>query len=62
MSVGPVAGDDCCYWTDGFICGSPPAPNDGTYGETGTTTEEWLNAGSGDCTMMGHLYCLGTMP
>jgi hypothetical protein len=62
MSVGGQGSDDCCNWTNGFVCGTPPAPNNGTYGNVATTTQSWINAGSGDCTTLRHLYCLGTMP
>jgi hypothetical protein len=56
MGVGGQGGDTCCNWTAYCALGSALA----VYGQTGTTTQAWIDAADGDCSgsTQRHLYCI----
>jgi hypothetical protein len=58
LTVGLRSAATCYTWDCLEGCSPANTGYKGTYGQVGTTAQAWTNAGSGDCYVARHLYCL----
>lgn len=58
LTVGLRSASTCYTWNCFDGCSPSNTVYKGTYGQTGTTMQEWTDAGPGECYVKRHLYCL----